>query len=157
MLSKGKSISYSWNRYDILIQHFAHPNASANRTLRAVGVNIAVQKLIRRLDMYQSEQVKYLVKAKNEKLRSFGVWAPKQASLFRDVHDIEKIIINVAYDTCSATYMWQVSAKYRSRNDLKLLGIYGTTASVQIFNTTTAPYSLKKISCFTARKLASIG
>lgn len=66
------------SRYDVLIQNFAHPNATANRKLRAVGVNIAVQKLIRRMDMYQSEQVKYLVKSKNEKLRSFGAWAPKQ-------------------------------------------------------------------------------
>jgi translation initiation factor 2-alpha kinase 4 len=63
-----------------LIQHFAHPNAVANRKLRAVGVNIAMQKLIRHLDVYQSEQIKYMVKAKNEKLRSFGLWAPKKVS-----------------------------------------------------------------------------
>lgn len=61
-----------------MIQHFAHPNAMANRKLRAVGVNIAVQKLIRHLEAHQMEQVKYLMKAKNEKMRSFGLWAPKK-------------------------------------------------------------------------------
>ncbi|ORZ07124.1 kinase-like domain-containing protein [Absidia repens] len=76
--NKKKDVLAVGGRYDILIQHFAHPNASANRKLRAVGVNIAVQKLIRHLDVYQSEQIKYMVKAKNEKLRSFGLWAPKR-------------------------------------------------------------------------------
>ena len=81
MDSRKKDVLAVGGRYDVLIQHFAHPNAAANRKLRAVGVNIAVQKLVRRMDIYQSEQVKYLVKAKNEKLRGFGVWAPKQVDL----------------------------------------------------------------------------
>ncbi|KAI7870432.1 kinase-like domain-containing protein [Spinellus fusiger] len=79
---KKKDVLAVGGRYDILIQNFAHPNAATNRTLRAVGVNIAVQKLIRHLDMHQSEQVKYLVKSKNEKMRSFGVWAPKQCDIY---------------------------------------------------------------------------
>ncbi|KAI8137092.1 kinase-like domain-containing protein [Fennellomyces sp. T-0311] len=82
MDSRKKDVLAVGGRYDVLIQHFAHPNATANRKLRAVGVNIAVQKLVRRLDIYQSEQVKYLVKAKNEKLRGFGVWAPKQFDVY---------------------------------------------------------------------------
>ncbi|KAI7849877.1 kinase-like domain-containing protein [Circinella umbellata] len=82
MDSRKKDVLAVGGRYDVLIQHFAHPNAAANRKLRAVGVNIAVQKLVRRMDIYQSEQVKYLVKAKNEKLRGFGVWAPKQFDVY---------------------------------------------------------------------------
>ncbi|KAL0075948.1 kinase-like domain-containing protein [Phycomyces blakesleeanus] len=82
MNSKKKDVLAVGGRYDILIQHFAHPNELANRRLRAVGVNIAVQKLIRHLDMHQSEQVKFLVKSKNEKMRSFGMWAPKQCDVY---------------------------------------------------------------------------
>ncbi|KAI8390963.1 kinase-like domain-containing protein [Radiomyces spectabilis] len=89
--SKKKDVLAVGGRYDILIQHFAHPSASANRKLRAVGVNIAVQKLIRHLDMHQSEQVKYLVKAKNERLRSFGVWAPKKSDVY--VASFGKVLI----------------------------------------------------------------
>ncbi|KAI9261602.1 kinase-like domain-containing protein [Phascolomyces articulosus] len=80
--SRKKDVLAVGGRYDVLIQHFAHPSAVANRKLRAVGVNIAVQKLVRRMDIYQSEQVKHLVKAKNEKLRGYGIWAPKQFDVY---------------------------------------------------------------------------
>ncbi|KAI8983703.1 kinase-like domain-containing protein [Pilobolus umbonatus] len=80
--SKAKDVLAFGGRYDFLIHKFAYPNAIANRKLRAVGVNIAVQKLIRHLDMHQSEQVKYLMKAKNEKMRSFGLWAPKRCDVY---------------------------------------------------------------------------
>ncbi|ORX48853.1 Serine/threonine-protein kinase [Hesseltinella vesiculosa] len=80
--ARKKEVVAVGGRYDALIQHFAHPNAAANRKLRAVGVNIAMQKLIRHLDLYQSEQIKHLIKAKNEKLRSFGPWAPKRVDVY---------------------------------------------------------------------------
>ena len=80
--SKRKDVLAVGGRYDWLVHHFAHPNASASQKLRAVGVNIAIQKLIRHLDLHQSEQVKYLMKAKNEKMRSFGLWAPKRCDVY---------------------------------------------------------------------------
>ena len=90
----------------MLIQNFAHPNATANRKLRAVGVNIAVQKLIRRMDMYQSEQVKYLVKSKNEKLRSFGAWAPKQASPLLNNKANDMILTMIQTVRCLCGKLW---------------------------------------------------
>ncbi|CAO3634097.1 unnamed protein product [Cunninghamella blakesleeana] len=80
--SKKKDVLAVGGRYDSLVQHFAHPSATANRKLRAVGVNIAVQKLIHHLSIYQSEQLKYLTKSKNDKLRSFGLWAPKKTDVY---------------------------------------------------------------------------
>jgi translation initiation factor 2-alpha kinase 4 len=63
-----------------------------SRNLKAVGVNIAIQKLIRHLDIYQTEQIKLLMNVKNEKSRSFGMWAPKKVrvspSLFVSVLNV---------------------------------------------------------------------
>jgi translation initiation factor 2-alpha kinase 4 len=53
-----------------------------SRNLKAVGVNIAIQKLIRHLDIYQTEQFKLLMNVKNDKSRSFGVWAPKKVGVY---------------------------------------------------------------------------
>ncbi|KAI9015775.1 kinase-like domain-containing protein [Phycomyces nitens] len=80
--SKKKDVLAVGGRYDTLIQHFSPPNELTDRKMRGVGVNIAVQKLIRHLDLHQSEQVKLLLRSKNEKTRSFGMWAPKQCDVY---------------------------------------------------------------------------
>jgi translation initiation factor 2-alpha kinase 4 len=98
-------------RYDFLVQHFAHPNATANRKLRAVGVNIAVQKLIRHLDMHQSEQVKYLMKAKNEKMRSFGLWAPKRCDVY--VASFGKVLIQERLEIVQELWNHGIRAEFQ--------------------------------------------
>lgn len=94
-----------------MIQHFAHPNATANRKLRAVGVNIAVQKLIRHLDMHQSEQVKYLMKAKNEKMRSFGLWAPKKCDVY--VASFGKVLIQERLEIVQELWHHGIRAEFQ--------------------------------------------
>lgn len=102
-------------RYDFLVQHFAHPNATANRKLRAVGVNIAIQKLIRHLDMHQSEQVKYLVKAKNERMRSFGLWAPKRCDVY--VASIGKVLIQERLEIVKELWKHGIRAEFQYNDD----------------------------------------
>lgn len=65
-----------------MVQQFSPPNVMPSRNLKAVGVNIAIQKLIRHLDIYQTEQIKLLMNVKNDKARSFGIWAPKKVGIF---------------------------------------------------------------------------
>jgi translation initiation factor 2-alpha kinase 4 len=101
----------SFFRYDFLIQHFAHPNATANRKLRAVGVNIAVQKLIRHLDMHQSQQVKNLMKAKNEKMRSFGLWAPKKCDVY--VASFGKVLIQERLEIVQELWNHGIRAEFQ--------------------------------------------
>ncbi|KAG0168524.1 hypothetical protein DFQ29_010105, partial [Apophysomyces sp. BC1021] len=112
--SKRKDVLAVGGRYDVLIQHFAHPNASANRNLHAVGVNIAVQKLIRHLDMHQSEQVKYLVKAKNEKLRSFGMWAPKKCDVY--VASVGKVLLHERLEVVRELWSHGIRAEFQYDN-----------------------------------------
>ncbi|KAI8080591.1 kinase-like domain-containing protein [Thamnidium elegans] len=109
--SKRKDVLAVGGRYDWLVQHFAHPNATANRKLRAVGVNIAVQKLIRHLDIHQSEQVKYLMKAKNEKLRSFGLWAPKRCDVY--VASFGKVLIQERLDIVQELWNHGIRAEFQ--------------------------------------------
>lgn len=94
-----------------MVQHFAHPNATANRKLRAVGVNIAVQKLIRHLDMHQSEQVKFLVKAKNERMRSFGLWAPKRCDVY--VASIGKVLMQERLEIVQELWNHGIRAEFQ--------------------------------------------
>ncbi|KAI9320676.1 kinase-like domain-containing protein [Dichotomocladium elegans] len=112
--SRKKDVLAVGGRYDVLIQHFAHPNASSNRKLRAVGVNIAVQKLIRRMDMYHSEQIKYLVKAKNEKFRSFGAWAPKRCDVY--VASFGKVALHERLEIVRDLWAHKISADFRYDN-----------------------------------------
>ncbi|KAI8639080.1 kinase-like domain-containing protein [Parasitella parasitica] len=109
--SKRKDVLAVGGRYDFLVQHFAHPNATANRKLRAVGVNIAVQKLIRHLDMHQSEQVKYLMKAKNEKMRSFGLWAPKKCDVY--VASFGKVLIQERLEIVQELWNHGIRAEFQ--------------------------------------------
>lgn len=109
--SKRKDVLAVGGRYDWLIQHFAHPNATANRKLRAVGVNIAIQKLIRHLDMHQSEHVKYLMKAKNEKMRSFGLWAPKRCDVY--VASFGKVLIQERLDIVQELWNHGIRAEFQ--------------------------------------------
>lgn len=112
--SKRKDVLAVGGRYDWLVQHFAHPNATANRKLRAVGVNIAVQKLIRHLDLHQSEQVKYLMKAKNEKLRSFGLWAPKRCDVY--VASFGKVLIQERLDIVQELWNHGIRAEFQYKD-----------------------------------------
>ncbi|KAI8975061.1 hypothetical protein BDF20DRAFT_988622 [Mycotypha africana] len=109
--SKRKDILAIGGRYDFLIQHFSHPNATANRKLQAVGVNIAVQKLIRHLDIYQSEQVKYLMKARNEKMRSFGLWAPKKCDVY--VASFGKVLLQERLEIVRELWNHGIRAEYQ--------------------------------------------
>lgn len=109
--SKRKDVLAVGGRYDFLIQHFAHPNATANRKLRAVGVNIAVQKLIRHLDMHQSEQVKHLMKTKNEKMRSFGLWAPKRCDVY--VASFGKVLLQERLDLVHELWSHGIRAQFQ--------------------------------------------
>ncbi|KAI9476503.1 MAG: kinase-like domain-containing protein, partial [Benjaminiella poitrasii] len=109
--SKRKDVLAVGGRYDFLVQHFAHPNATANRKLRAVGVNIAIQKLIRHLDMHQSEQVKYLMKAKNEKMRSFGLWAPKKCDVY--VASFGKVLIQERLEIVQELWKHGIRAEFQ--------------------------------------------
>ncbi|KAG1140239.1 hypothetical protein G6F37_009236 [Rhizopus arrhizus] len=113
--SKRKDVLAVGGRYDFLIQHFAHPNATANRKLRAVGVNIAVQKLIRHLDIHQSGQVKYLTKAKNEKLRSFGAWAPKRCDVY--VASFGKVLLQERLDLVNELWNHGIRAQFQYYDD----------------------------------------
>ncbi|KAI8369907.1 kinase-like domain-containing protein [Choanephora cucurbitarum] len=108
---KRKDVLAVGGRYDFLVQHFARPHVSPNRNLRAVGVNIAVQKLIRHLDMHQSEQVKYLVKAKNEKLRSFGLWAPKRCDVY--VASFGKVLIQERLEIVKELWHHNIRAEFQ--------------------------------------------
>ncbi|KAI8373908.1 kinase-like domain-containing protein [Blakeslea trispora] len=108
---KRKDVLAVGGRYDFLVQHFSRPNVSPNRNLRAVGVNIAVQKLIRHLDMHQSEQVKYLVKAKNEKLRSFGLWAPKRCDVY--VASFGKVLIQERLEIVKELWYHNIRAEFQ--------------------------------------------
>ncbi|KAF7724671.1 hypothetical protein EC973_000843 [Apophysomyces ossiformis] len=112
--SKRKDVLAVGGRYDILIQHFAHPNATASRSFRAVGVNIAMQKLIRHLDMHHSEQVKYLVKAKNEKLRSFGMWAPKKCDVY--VASVGKVLLHERLEVVRELWSHGIRAEFQYDN-----------------------------------------
>lgn len=107
--SKRKDVLAVGGRYDWLVQHFSPPNASSR--LRAVGVNIAVQKLIRHLDLHQSEQVKYLMKAKNEKMRSFGLWAPKRCDVY--VASYGKVLIQERLDIVQDLWNHGIRAEFQ--------------------------------------------
>lgn len=109
--SKRKDVLAVGGRYDWLIKHFAPPNGAANGKLRAVGVNIAVQKLIRHLDLHQSEQVKYLMKAKNEKMRSFGLWAPKRCDVY--VASYGKVLIQERLDIVQDLWDHGIRAEFQ--------------------------------------------
>ncbi|KAI9307588.1 hypothetical protein BJ944DRAFT_254924 [Cunninghamella echinulata] len=109
--SKKKDVLAVGGRYDLLIQHFAHPNAAANRKLRAVGVNIAVQKLIRHLSIYQSDQFKYTTKTKNDKLRSFGLWAPKKTDVY--VASFSKALLQERLEIVRELWNYGIKAEFQ--------------------------------------------
>ncbi|KAI9264773.1 kinase-like domain-containing protein [Sporodiniella umbellata] len=113
--SKRKDVLAVGGRYDFLIQHFAHPNAAVNRQLRAVGVNIAVQKLVRHLDLHQSEQIKHLMKVKDEKMRSFGAWAPKTCDVY--VASFGKVLLQERMDLVNELWSHGIRAQFQYYDD----------------------------------------
>src|SRR4051794_6236100 len=68
-------------RYDQLIREFRHPAMTSVHKLYAVGVNISMQRIIRDLEAYQSQQVKFLVNVKSDDQKTFGLWAPKKCDV----------------------------------------------------------------------------
>ncbi|GAB5588590.1 eukaryotic translation initiation factor 2-alpha kinase [Umbelopsis nana] len=114
---KKKDVLAVGGRYDFLIQQFSPPNVMPSRNLKAVGVNIAIQKLIRHLDIYQTEQFKLLMNVKNDKSRSFGVWAPKKCDVY--VASFGKVLLQERFDVVRELWSHGIRAEmqYDDRND----------------------------------------
>ncbi|RUS33243.1 hypothetical protein BC938DRAFT_472418 [Jimgerdemannia flammicorona] len=80
--NKKRDILAIGGRYDFLIQRFKHLNSCTPRKFHAVGVNIAVQKIIRDISAFQDGHVRHLLYAKTDEQRSFGMWAPKKCDVY---------------------------------------------------------------------------
>ncbi|KAH8550420.1 kinase-like domain-containing protein [Umbelopsis sp. PMI_123] len=114
---KKKDVLAVGGRYDFLVQQFSPPNVMPSRNLKAVGVNIAIQKLIRHLDIYQTEQFKLLMNMKSEKARSFGIWAPKKCDVY--VASFGKVLLQERFDVVRELWSHGIRAEmqYDDRND----------------------------------------
>ncbi|KAI8582596.1 hypothetical protein K450DRAFT_226018 [Umbelopsis ramanniana AG] len=114
---KKKDVLAVGGRYDFLVQQFSPPNVMPSRNLKAVGVNIAIQKLIRHLDIYQTEQIKLLMNVKNDKARSFGIWAPKKCDVY--VASFGKVLLQERFDVVRELWSHGIRAElqYDDRND----------------------------------------
>ncbi|OZJ03056.1 hypothetical protein BZG36_03777 [Bifiguratus adelaidae] len=69
-------------RYDSLLNRFAGVRPTNSRRVHAVGVNIAVQKIMRDLEQWQFAHIKQQQMNKGAEIRSLGVWATKQCDVY---------------------------------------------------------------------------
>nr|CAG8460903.1 12706_t:CDS:10 [Entrophospora candida] len=92
-----KDVLAAGGRYDYLIQQFKRPvitnNPSRSRqNTYAVGVNIALQKIVIALETYQSTLCKTIQSKKAEEDKSLGYWALKKCDVY--VASFGKILIH---------------------------------------------------------------
>ncbi|CAG8465302.1 15816_t:CDS:10 [Cetraspora pellucida] len=112
--SSRKDVIAAGGRYDSLIQKFRHPIASGTSVNRqqilAVGVNIAVQKIVVALETYQIAISKMIQKKKLEEERSFGFWAPKKCDVY--VASFGKIMLQERLDLVHELWAHNIKADF---------------------------------------------
>ncbi|CAG8506866.1 2265_t:CDS:10, partial [Dentiscutata heterogama] len=108
--SSRKDVIAAGGRYDSLIQKFRFPIASgvsvARQQIFAVGVNIAIQKIVIALENYQ----KIIQKKKLEEERSFGFWKPKKCDVY--VASFGKIMLQERLDLVRELWAHNIKADF---------------------------------------------
>ena len=84
---KDESILAAGGRYDSLIQQFRYPigfagGISGRKQIYAIGVNIAVQKIINACVHHQACFSKSSAGKNVDEEKSYGIWMPKKVRLF---------------------------------------------------------------------------
>ncbi|RIB06418.1 kinase-like domain-containing protein [Gigaspora rosea] len=111
--SSRKDLIAAGGRYDSLIQKFRPPIASGvsvRQQIFAVGVNIAVQKIVIALENYQIAISKMIQKKKLEEERSFGFWAPKKCDVY--VASFGKIMLQERLDLVRELWAHNIKADF---------------------------------------------
>ncbi|KAI9238231.1 MAG: anticodon binding domain of tRNAs-domain-containing protein, partial [Podila humilis] len=120
---KRKDILAGGGRYDSLIQQFRHPVIGGpHRKVYAVGVNIAMQKIIMAISQYQSEHFRMFVANKsrgsnngnsqsnNDEEKSFGLWAPKRCDVY--VASFGKVLLQERLELVRELWAHGIKADY---------------------------------------------
>ncbi|KAF9293703.1 hypothetical protein BGZ74_011586 [Mortierella antarctica] len=121
--AKRKDILAGGGRYDSLIQQFRHPVIGGpHRKVYAVGVNIAMQKIIMAISQYQSEHFRMFVANKsrgpnngngqsnNDEEKSFGLWAPKRCDVY--VASFGKVLLQERLELVRELWAHGIKADY---------------------------------------------
>ncbi|KAF9926747.1 hypothetical protein FBU30_003741 [Linnemannia zychae] len=121
--AKRKNILAAGGRYDSLIQQFRHPVIGGpHRKVYAVGVNIAMQKIIATMTQYQSEHFRYFVSNKSrgnsnggtgsghDDEKSFGLWAPKRCDVY--VASFGKVLLQERLELVKELWAHGIKADY---------------------------------------------
>jgi eukaryotic translation initiation factor 2-alpha kinase 4 len=82
---KDESMIAAGGRYDSLIQQFRYPvgvsgSMTGKKPVYAVGVNIAVQKIINACVHHQASVSKSLAARSVDEEKAYGIWMPKKVS-----------------------------------------------------------------------------
>lgn len=122
--AKRKNILAAGGRYDSLIQQFRHPVIGGpHRKVFAVGVNIAMQKIIGAMSQYQSEHFRYFVASNKSRgnsnggagsghddEKSFGLWAPKRCDVY--VASFGKVLLQERLELVKELWAHGIKADY---------------------------------------------
>ncbi|KAF9911928.1 hypothetical protein EC991_001834 [Linnemannia zychae] len=122
--AKRKSILAAGGRYDSLIQQFRHPVIGGpHRKVYAVGVNIAMQKIIAVMSQYQAEHFRYFVASNKSRgnanggansghddEKSFGLWAPKRCDVY--VASFGKVLLQERLELVKELWAHGIKADY---------------------------------------------
>lgn len=126
--AKRKDILAGGGRYDSLIQQFRHPVIGGpHRKVYAVGVNIAMQKIIMAISQYQTEHFRMFVANKSrggggggssgggsgggdDGEKSFGLWAPKRCDVF--VASFGKVLLQERLELVRELWAHGIKADY---------------------------------------------
>ncbi|KAG0372018.1 hypothetical protein BGX24_000851 [Mortierella sp. AD032] len=122
--AKRKNILAAGGRYDSLIQQFRHPVIGGpHRKVYAVGVNIAMQKIIGAMSQYQTEHFRYFVASNksrgnanggagsgHDEEKSFGLWAPKRCDVY--VASFGKVLLQERLELIKELWAHGIKADY---------------------------------------------
>ncbi|KAF9429846.1 hypothetical protein BGZ94_009242 [Podila epigama] len=121
--AKRKDILAGGGRYDSLIQQFRHPVIGGpHRKVYAVGVNIAMQKIIMAISQYQEEHFRRFVannksrlgggggQSTNDEEKSFGYWAPKRCDVY--VASFGKVLLQERLELVRELWSHGIKADY---------------------------------------------
>ncbi|KAK9721901.1 eukaryotic translation initiation factor 2-alpha kinase [Basidiobolus ranarum] len=117
--SNQKEVIAGGGRYDALIENFQHPNSEKSlKKVYAVGVNIALQKIILSMSQYQTQIIKSLMSKTHEEDRSFGLWAPKKCDVF--VASFGKILLQERIEIVRELWAHNIRSDFLYEDDSNL-------------------------------------